>query len=85
VSSGPSSVTVLNVVGDTESQAMTTLQGQGLVASPTCQPTGDPSENGIVSAQNPVGGATAPPGSTVIITVDSISGCSATTTTTSTP
>jgi eukaryotic-like serine/threonine-protein kinase len=82
VSSGPQTVTVLNVVGDTQSQAMTALTGQGLVPSTTCQQTSSPTEDGIVTAQTPVGGATVPPGSTVTITVGSISGCSSTTTTT---
>jgi beta-lactam-binding protein with PASTA domain/tRNA A-37 threonylcarbamoyl transferase component Bud32 len=69
VSSGPCSVVVPNVVGDTETQAISTLSGKGLKAIPTTTATCAPATNGKVVAQTPTGGATVQSGSTVGITV----------------
>jgi serine/threonine-protein kinase len=79
-SSGPSTVVVPDVVGDMQAQAVSTLQGANLLAVVNCQPTTDSTQNGIVQAQSPQGGLTEPTGTSVTITVDSLSGCSTTTT-----
>ena len=81
VSSGPSSVLVPYVIGDTQAQAVSTLQTSKLNPVVICQLTLSPSQDGLVQAQSPNGGQTATPGSTVDITVASLSGCSGTTTT----
>jgi serine/threonine-protein kinase len=82
LSSGPSSVVVQNVVGDTQSSAETTLQGQGLTTIVECQPTTDPTQDGIVQVQSPSGGQTVSLPASVTITVDSLSGCGTNATTT---
>jgi len=71
-------------VGDSQATAVSTLQGQGLAPVVVCQATTDATEDGIVQSQTPLGGQTVSVGSTVTITVDSVSGCSDTTTTSST-
>ncbi len=86
LSSGPSSVVVQSVVGDTQAMAETTLQGQGLTTIVSCQPTTVASQDGIVQSQSPGAGQTVSLPASVTITVDSLSGCGAgTTTTSSTP
>jgi serine/threonine-protein kinase len=80
VSSGPSTVVVQNVVGETQGNATTTLTGQGLNPVAACQATSDSTQNGIVVAQTPSGGTPANPGATVTITVANSSGCTTTTT-----
>ena len=82
VSSGPSSVLVPDVVGDTQSAAASTLQTSGLNPIVICQSTNDPSQDGIVQDQNPNGGVSVNPGTTVNITVTNLAGCSGSTTTT---
>ncbi|HUY64665.1 MAG TPA: Stk1 family PASTA domain-containing Ser/Thr kinase [Acidimicrobiales bacterium] len=82
VSSGPSNVTVPDVVGDDTNTAVSTLQSDNLVAVEACQVTADPTQYGTVIAQNPTGGQSVPSGSTVRITYAS-SNCSSSTTTTS--
>ena len=82
VSSGPSSVLVPDVVGDTQSAAVSALQGAGLSAVVICQATLDPSQDGTVQSQTPNGGVSVSPGATVTITVTNLSGCSGTTTST---
>ncbi len=81
VSSGPSSVLVPYVIGDTETQAASALTSSGLTPEEVCQLTLEPSQDGLVQAQSPNGGQSVSPGSTVTITVGSLSGCSGTTTT----
>jgi serine/threonine-protein kinase len=83
-SSGPSQVTVPDVVGDTESQAVSTLQADNLNPVVFCQSTSQQAQNGIVQSQNPTGGKTASPGQSVDITVASYPSCSATSSTTTT-
>jgi eukaryotic-like serine/threonine-protein kinase len=83
VSSGPQTVFVPDVIGDPESTAVSTLQGDNLTPVVSCQQTGGDS----VVAQNPQGGASEPSGTDVTITV-SMSSCpggSTTTTTTTMP
>jgi len=82
VSSGPSSVLVPDVVGDTQAAAVSALQGPGLNPVEICQSTNNPSQDQIVQSQSPNGGVAVSPGTTVNITVTNLSGCSGTTTTT---
>jgi serine/threonine-protein kinase len=84
VSSGPSTVTVPDVVGDTQAQAVSTLQSASLNPVVFCQSTSQQSQNGLVQSQNPSGGKTVQTGSTVNITVASYPNCSSTTSTTAT-
>jgi serine/threonine protein kinase len=82
VSSGPATVVVQNVVGDTLSVAVSTLRAQQLVPIEVCQTTSTQAQDGIVQAQSPSGGQTANAGASVTITYDSFSGCTSTTTST---
>ena len=84
VSSGPSTVTVPNVVGDTTSQAVSRLQQSNLVAVESCTATHDPTQNGIVQSQNPLGGESVPAGSTVTIVYGGFPSCSTSTTSSTT-
>jgi len=84
LSSGPSSVLVPDVMGDTQAQAVTTLQGANLAPVVICQSTSEQSQDGLVQAQNPSGGQSVSPGTTVDITVASFSGCSGPSTTSTT-
>jgi serine/threonine-protein kinase len=76
VSSGPSSVLVPYVIGDTQAQAVSTLQSSNLTSVVICQPTVNQSQDGLVQAQSPNGGQPEAPGTAVNITVASFSGCS---------
>jgi serine/threonine-protein kinase len=67
VSTGAAPVEVPSVVGQPESQAQSTLQAKGFNVSVKSDPTST-QPAGTVLSQNPSGG-TAPPGSTVTITV----------------
>ncbi|HVC70497.1 MAG TPA: Stk1 family PASTA domain-containing Ser/Thr kinase [Acidimicrobiales bacterium] len=74
-SSGPSSVTVPLVATtppETNAQATTTLQSANLTVASVCSGggSGTPVPNDPVLSQNPAGGATAPTGSQVTLTVD---------------
>jgi serine/threonine-protein kinase len=75
VSSGPSSVTVLNVIGETEATAESMLTGQGFnpVAQCTTTPPGSTTTTmptpGTVVDQSPEGGVSATPGASVTIDV----------------
>ncbi|MBV8080456.1 MAG: Stk1 family PASTA domain-containing Ser/Thr kinase [Actinobacteria bacterium] len=85
VSKGPSLSQVPDVTGQTEADAKTLLAGAGYKTQPTTQPVTDPSEDGLVIAQDPVGGAQAKNGTTVTITVGQLVQQATTTTTTTTP
>jgi hypothetical protein len=63
-----------------QAQAVSTLQGDNLLAVVICVATADPNQDGIVQSQSPQGGVTEPTGTSVTITVDSLQGCSTTTT-----
>jgi serine/threonine-protein kinase len=67
VSSGPATVGVPNVVGQSRDAATATLQGQGFGVSVVTQTSTSPA-NSVIS-QNPGFGAKVKPGSTVTITV----------------
>ena len=69
VSSGPCNVLVPNVVGDSETVAVSTLSGKGLKAIPATTAACVPATDGRVLAQTPVGGTTVRSGSTVAISV----------------
>ncbi len=71
VSSGPEdqSVSVPNVVGSTQSEAMATLRAAGLVPSVREESTSIQPQDGRVIDQSPPGNSSAEPGSTVVITV----------------
>jgi beta-lactam-binding protein with PASTA domain/tRNA A-37 threonylcarbamoyl transferase component Bud32 len=76
VSSGPASVVVPSVVTtplETQSQAVTTLQGASLTPVVNCQVNADPTQAGLVQSQSPQGGVTVPSGSTVNIFVNQTS------------
>jgi eukaryotic-like serine/threonine-protein kinase len=90
ISNGPPEVTVPSVVGETAQQAVGDLEAQGFVVNQQTIAVSDPSEQGIVQAQNPDGGTSATKGSTVTIEVGQHSpgpptGTTTTTTTTTTP
>jgi len=84
VSSGPSAVLVPYVIGDSQAQAVSTLQSANLNPVVFCQSTTDPTQSGLVQTQNPNGGISTSPGSAVDITVGGYPSCAATTTTTTT-
>jgi eukaryotic-like serine/threonine-protein kinase len=85
VSSGPSTVLVPDGMGNTETTAVSTLQTAKLNPVVICQSTVDPAQDGLVQSQSPSGGVQVNSGTTVDITVASLAGCSATTTTTIPP
>jgi beta-lactam-binding protein with PASTA domain len=72
-SSGPCPVIVPDLVGQTQGQATTALQGLGLTVNPTTISKCDATSDGLVMGQSPSGGAPVPKDSAVGITV-----CSAT-------
>ena len=72
ISSGFCPVIVRNVIGDTATDAQTTLQGQGLVVGTTTQSTSldcSTANSGTVDSQSVPGGSSVPYGSTVDLTV----------------
>jgi serine/threonine-protein kinase len=78
VSSGPPETTVRDVVGQTEQNARSILEGQGFVVVVEQRPTDDASQDGRVIDQDPNGNATAPTGSEVTIVVGAFDGGGAT-------
>ena len=85
VSSGPSQVTVPNVVGETQNQAQSDLTNAGFQVSVVQVNVNKVDKNGIVQQQNPQGGQSANQGSTVTIFVGQFQGLGSTTTSTTTP
>jgi serine/threonine-protein kinase len=81
VSTGNPSVSVPNVIGQTEAEARSALSAKGLSASTITQV--DPANEGKVIAQTPSGGAQVNPGSNVTLTIGGAA--PATTTTTAAP
>ena len=69
VSKGPSSTQVPDVTGQSQPLAETLLQGAGLTPAVVYQAVTDPSQDGLVLSQNPVGGSGAKANEVVIITV----------------
>jgi beta-lactam-binding protein with PASTA domain len=72
-SAGPASITVPDVTGLDEASARTQLESAGFDVKAVDEPTADPSEDGTVVNQDPVGGAEAEKGSVVTITVARLS------------
>ena len=78
VSSGSPSVSVPNVIGQTEAEARSALSAKGLSASTITQV--DPANEGKVIAQTPSGGASVNPGSNVTLTIGGAAPATTTTT-----
>ena len=85
LSGGPATVTVPDVVGDTQTQAESALSTDNLVPVVTCQTTTDPSQDQVVQSQSPSGGVTENSGTQVTIVVASLSGCTSSSTTPTSP
>ncbi|HEY3070461.1 MAG TPA: PASTA domain-containing protein, partial [Gaiellaceae bacterium] len=69
VSSGPSSTTVPNVVGEQKETAQDDLQNAGFKVKVMNVPVSDPTQDNVVQDQDPNGGESAPKGSKVTIYV----------------
>jgi eukaryotic-like serine/threonine-protein kinase len=69
VSTGPSSTTVPNVVGEEKETAQDDLQNAGFKVKVTNVSVSDPTQNNVVQSQDPSGGSSAPKGSKVTIFV----------------
>jgi serine/threonine-protein kinase len=90
VSKGPSSTTVPDVTNQNQAAAESLLTGAGLTPAVIYQPVTDPSRDGIVLSQDPVGGAAATSNEVVTITIGQLQngtpgGDGGTTTTSTTP
>lgn len=84
VSSGPPSVSVPNLVGQTAGQAQASLAAAGLKGSASTVSVTDPAQNGLVQTESPSAGTSVPQGSSVQYQVGQYTAPSTTTTTTST-
>ncbi|HEX6491608.1 MAG TPA: PASTA domain-containing protein [Gaiellaceae bacterium] len=71
---GTTTKTVPNVVGQDQQTATTTLQQAGFTVQVIPVPVSDPSQNGIVTDEQPAGGTSAPAGSVVTIYVGQAGG-----------
>jgi serine/threonine-protein kinase len=69
VSTGPSSATVPNVVGEQKETAKQDLQDAGFHVKIEMVPVSDPTQDNVVQDQDPAGGSSAEKGSTVTILV----------------
>jgi len=69
VSKGPATSAVPDVTNQTQSTATRILKGAGFTVGLVMQPVNDPSQDGIVVSQDPVGGSTGQQGEVVVITV----------------
>jgi serine/threonine-protein kinase len=85
VSSGPSSVTVIDVIGMPKSEAVSALSGEGLTPVVSCHITLNPAHVGYVISQSPQGGTVVSAGSPVQIEVGEAPSSPSTTTTTTGP
>jgi serine/threonine-protein kinase len=85
VSNGPKTSPVPDVTSYDLGLAQQTLQASGFKSHITYQPVTDPSQDGVVLAQSPVGGTQAPQKTKVELTVGQLAGTDTTTTTTPTP
>jgi serine/threonine-protein kinase len=74
VSTGPSTATVPNVVGEEKQQAQQDLKDAGFKVKVETVPVTDASQDNIVQDQNPEGGTEAAKGSTVTISVGKFPG-----------
>jgi beta-lactam-binding protein with PASTA domain len=86
VSKGPKTTPIPDVTSYDLTLAQQTLQASGFRSHVTYQDVTDPSQDGVVLAQNPVGGTQAKPKATVELTVGrAVVGDTTTVTTTTTP
>jgi beta-lactam-binding protein with PASTA domain/tRNA A-37 threonylcarbamoyl transferase component Bud32 len=69
VSTGPSTATVPNVVGEQRETAKSDLRAAGFHVDVQTVPVADPTQDNVVQDQDPAGGSNAPKGSTVTIFV----------------
>jgi serine/threonine-protein kinase len=81
VSKGPQLTQVPDVTGQTAADAKTLLSGAGYKTAVQVQDVTDPSQDGLVLVQVPVGGGTAKKGATVTITVGKLTAQPTTSTT----
>ena len=84
VSQGPATVAVPDVTSQDVTVARATLENAGFRVREVLEPTSDPGSEGLVVAQDPVGGAQAEPGSLVTLFVGRLVESGETTTTTET-
>jgi penicillin-binding protein 1A len=70
----PQEVKVPNVMGKTKQDAKSILQAAGFQVTVEQAEVTDPSQDGVVISQTPVGGAKAKPGSTVLIIIGKLKG-----------
>jgi eukaryotic-like serine/threonine-protein kinase len=84
VSKGPASALVPDVTSQTQANAVTTLTNAGFKANVTSETTQFKDEDGIVLSQDPSGGRSAKPGTTVTISVGKYTPPTTTTTSTTT-
>jgi beta-lactam-binding protein with PASTA domain/tRNA A-37 threonylcarbamoyl transferase component Bud32 len=73
VSTGPSTATVPNVLGEAKEQARDDLKNAGFKVKTENVPVTDPAQDNVVQDQDPDGGSEAEPGSTVTILVGQFS------------
>jgi beta-lactam-binding protein with PASTA domain/tRNA A-37 threonylcarbamoyl transferase component Bud32 len=73
VSTGPSTATVPNVLGEAKEQARDDLKNAGFKVKTENVPVTDPAQDNVVQDQDPDGGSEAEPGSTVTIFVGQFS------------
>jgi serine/threonine-protein kinase len=85
VSNGPKTAPVPDVTSYDLGLAQQTLQASGFKSHITYQSVTDPSQDGVVLAQDPAGGTQAPPKTKIELTVGQLSGGDTTTATTPTP
>jgi eukaryotic-like serine/threonine-protein kinase len=84
VSNGPPQVDVPGVIGESGFAAYQTLHGAGFKMTTQPQDTTDPTQDGVVIAQDPPGNTQATQGSTVVLTIGHFVAPTVTTTTTDT-
>jgi serine/threonine-protein kinase len=84
VSSGPGTTAIPDVSGDTTADATTILQAAGFVVSVQPTPVTDPTLDGTVISEDPIGGNPAKPGTVITITVGQLQSTPDTTTGTTT-
>jgi eukaryotic-like serine/threonine-protein kinase len=84
VSSGPGTVSVPNVVGESKDAAVADLKASGLSARVVKQTTDDPNADGLVQDEEPAAGTHLPPGEAVTIFVGKFKEPPPTTTTSTT-
>jgi serine/threonine-protein kinase len=69
VSSGPATSQIPDVTNQTQADASRILKAAGFTVGLVMEPVTDPSQDGIVVSQDPVGGSTGQQGEVVVITV----------------